>query len=96
MTSDELKKEIKGFFDLQKTLSSFGANDSEPIWYFTFLVNRAIEGKALPNITIHHWQLYDHSGWEEAAETLTKEASRIYHLIQSSPVIEVVGLRNYL
>ena len=90
MNADELKKEIKKMNALMSSFSDYGATDSEPDWYFTKLMRRAIKGEPMPVIKDSNWELYEsREGWQNAAKALTEEASSLYVLIQSSSLIEV-------
>lgn len=95
--SEQIKRELDKFYAIQQSFDNFGANDSEPNWYLNFLLTMAIEGKPLPKIIAQNWQLYESTpGWELAADKLTSEATRIYEMIQSCPVIELNKLKTYL
>lgn len=97
MNAEELKKEIKKIKSLMHSFQDYGATDSEPMWYLNSLLSRAVKGKPMPVITLTSWDLYESEpGWEDAAKALTEEATRVYVLIQSSPLIEVKQIESIL
>lgn len=97
MLAEDLKIEIKKIHSLMSSFRDYGATDTEPEWYLSRLLTRAIKGEPMPLISPTSWDLYEsRPGWENAAHALTEEARRVYVLIQSAPLIEVKKLESML
>lgn len=92
---DQIFAEIKKFEELCRSLSEYGARDSEPDGVFQRLIDAASKGKK-PNVPRdgRGWDLFTHSmDCSPAADQMHDQALKVVRLIEQCPVRDVESLR---
>lgn len=82
---------INQFYMLMREYSEYGAEDSEPRWFFMSLLEKAMRGDEFPEIDPSDWELYSTVDTDnEVANELTAKAKQLYDLIMESKHHDVV------
>ena len=86
-----VKRAINQFYSLMRDYSEYGAEDSEPRWFFNHLLGKAFRGEDFPDVEPGDWQLYSTMDVEnEVANELTAKARQLYDLIMEAKHHDVV------
>lgn len=94
MTKTLLEK-CKDFEKLQRSLSKFGASDSEPNSNFRRLLSQKIRKGQSPSINNEDWELYDIPGTGVASQRLSNRMKTLLNKVDKSSHVQVVEVTKW-